>query len=303
MKNNFTVIGIGEILWDLLPDGKVLGGAPANFAYHANELDVFGIPVSAVGEDDLGDEILLELDKRGISSKYIQRDKYHSTGVVKVNFIYDEPHYIIEENSAWDNLQLTDELLDLFKIADAVCFGTLAQRSANNQAVINKLLRELKSSCIVYFDLNLRQNYYSKKLIDSLLEQSNIFKLNDNELKYISDFYGLNGSDLEKCNSLVKKFNLRLIALTLGGKGSLLVTNDGASRISPKIIQIQDTIGAGDSFSAAVVVGLLKHLNLESINEFANEVASYVCSQKGATPALPLKLKHWTQKKSLRLES
>ena len=296
MSNDFIVIGIGEILWDFLPDSKILGGAPSNFAYHATELGVVGIPVSAVGCDAFGDEIFLELKKRGLNSNYIQRDKNKSTGIVKVEFQYDEPNYFIKENVAWDNLRITDELIDLFKKADAICFGTLGQRSDNNKFVINKLLDEVKSTCIVYFDLNLRQNFFSEKLIESLLKRSDVFKLNEGELKYISQLYELNGSDLEICKSLINKFDLKLIVLTLGKKGSLLVTSESSSQITPLVTRVQDTIGAGDSFSAAVIVGMLERLDLESINEFANEVAGYVCSQKGATPSLPLKLKYWTKK-------
>lgn len=302
MGKNFIVLGIGEILYDLLPDGKVLGGAPTNFAYHANELGAVGIPVSAIGCDALGDEILLELGKRGLKANYIQRDKNHNTGIVKVEFRDGEPNYFIEENAAWDNIKLTKELLDIFKKADAVCFGSLAQRTKNNQLVISTLLSELKSSCIVYFDLNLRQNFFSKELIDRLVRQSNIFKLNEDELHYISQLYNLTGNELNRSRTIINMFDLSLVALTLGAKGSLLITANESSKVRPTANKIQDTIGAGDSFSAAVVVGLLNHMDIASTNEFANEVASYVCSQKGGTPRIPEKLKYWTQNKSLRLK-
>ena len=302
LKKKFLVIGIGEILWDLLPSGKMLGGAPTNFAFHANQLGGRGIPVSAVGDDELGNEIFSELNKRNIDSNFIQQIENQKTGVVEITFNEAEPNYNIIENVAWDNLQITDELLRLFENADAVCFGTLAQRSKNNKVVIDTLLSVTKSSCIKYFDINLRQNYYSYELINHIAQISNIIKLNEDELKVLSNIFDLEGDRLQKCRLIIQQFDLDLVVLTMGNKGSLLVTLNDSSQIKPVINQVVDTIGAGDSFSAAIIIGLLNQLDLKSLNEFASEVSSFVCSCQGATPVLTKRLKNWIQNKCERLE-
>ncbi len=296
------VIGIGEILWDLLPSGKMLGGAPANFAYHANQLGAEGIPVSAVGDDELGSELTSDLKQLGVDTSYIQVNSDKPTGTVNVTFSNNEPQYEIVENVAWDNLKLSDELLNLFTKADAVCFGTLAQRTKENRGVINALISELDSSCIKYFDLNLRQSFYSKELIDHLIRLSDILKLNNDELEVISKIYKLNGNRIVRCRELIRKFELNMIVLTIGSEGSLIITAEDYSQSVPVVTKIEDTIGAGDSFSAAIVIGLLHNVEIHELNAFANEVSSHVCSQKGGTPILPENLKKWIYNKYKRLE-
>jgi len=302
LGKDFLVVGIGEILWDLLPSGKMLGGAPTNFAFHANQLSAKGIPVSAIGNDELGKEIISELNLRGINVEYIQETYRKKTGVVEVSFEDGEPKYNIIENVAWDDIQISNSLIELFSKADAVCYGTLAQRDQNNKVVINRLLNETKSSCVKYFDINLRQNYYSSDLINHLAKLSNIIKLNENELNVLSDIFQLEGSTLEKCRKIIRQFELDLVVLTMGEKGSYLVSFNEESKIKPVVSKVVDTIGAGDSFSAAIIVGLLNNLDLKLLNEFANEVSSFVCSQNGGTPVLPENLKNWIQNKYERLE-
>jgi fructokinase len=286
------IVGVGEILWDMLPGGKKLGGAPANFAYHAGELGCEAYIISSVGNDRLGDEIIATLDMLGISSRYIGVDPKHPTGTVEVQLGKDGiPSYIIHENVAWDYIELDEDYLELAKKADVVCFGTLGQRAETSRNTIFKVLGNTSSHCIKIFDINLRQHFYNKEIICNSLERANILKLNENELPIVSRLLGFNGTDGEVMSKLVNTYSLELIALTKGEKGSIILSGNDISEHPGFKVKVADTVGAGDAFTAAVALGLVKKWDIDSINDFANRVGSYVCTQEGGTPELPEELK------------
>jgi len=288
-EDSFALVGLGEILWDMLPTGKQLGGAPANFAYHAQALGSKGIVVSCIGDDELGKEILSQLGGLGLDCGYIAVDKAHRTGTVTVKLdAKGVPDFTIHENVAWDFIPLDAGLLELAARADAVCFGALCQRSDVSRDTVRRFLKETKPDCLRIFDINIRQSYYSKDIVGAMLDTSNILKLNDDELPLVAELLDIKGSESEILAELVARYRLRLVVLTKGAEGSRLYGPDGDSvceGIPPE--KIADTVGAGDAFTAAVAVGLLKSDGLEQINAHANRVASFVCSQNGATPKLP----------------
>ena len=285
----YTIVGLGEILWDMLPAGKQLGGAPANFAYHAQALGAEGVVVSCIGDDDLGREILSQLDGLGLDCQYIAVDKANRTGTVTVKLDANGvPDFTIHENVAWDFIPLSAPLLELAARADAVCFGSLCQRSDVSRDTVRRFLKETKPDCLLIFDINIRQSYYSKDIIGAMLDTSNVLKLNDDELPLVGELLDIKGSESEILAELAARYELRLIVLTKGADGSRLYGPDGDSEskgVPPE--KIADTVGAGDAFTAAVAVGLLNGNGLEQINAHANRVASFVCSQHGATPKLP----------------
>ena len=285
----FTIVGLGEILWDMLPAGKQLGGAPANFAYHAQALGAEGVVVSCIGDDDLGVEISNQLGGLGLDCQYIAMDNSHRTGTVTVK-LDDKgvPDFTIHENVAWDFIPLSAPLIDLAARADAVCFGSLCQRSEVSRDTVRRFLEKTKPDCLRIFDINIRQSYYSKDIVHTMLETSNVLKLNDDELPLVAQMLDIKGAESEILAELVARYELHLVVLTKGAEGSRLYGPDGDSEskgVPPE--KIADTVGAGDAFTAAVSVGLLKGDGLEQINAHANRVASFVCSQHGATPKLP----------------
>jgi len=281
---NKIIVGIGEILWDLLPAGKQLGGAPMNFAYWINRLGGLAFPVSVVGDDAFGEEILLRLKNMNLDARFVQKNNEHPTGTVDVK-IDDagKPEYIIHENVAWDFIRWNDEILCLAEKADAVCFGSLAQRSETSEITINKFLESTNGNCINLFDINLRQNFYNKKIIENSLDKASVLKLNDDELPVVGGMFGLSGSDEKIIRKLIDKFELDLVALTRGPNGSLLISKNEVSEHPGIKVDIVDTVGAGDSFSAAIVIGLLEEKTLTEINESANGLAAKVCSMHGGT--------------------
>jgi fructokinase len=286
MKDKFTVAGIGELLWDVFPHHKRLGGAPTNFACHTSRLGAQAYPVSSVGSDALGVELRGQLKEMGVSAQYIFESNY-STGIVDVVLSAGKPTYEIHEDVAWDHIPFTDDLKALAGHLDAVCFGSLSQRSEESRKSIHTFLRSMPENALKIFDVNLRQSFFSKELIAASLELANILKLSDEELPVLAEFFGLEGNVEEQLKQLLNLFNLKLIAYTRGPDGSLLVgayETDDAAGLPGKAI---DSVGAGDSFTAALCMGLLKGWPLKKVNLFANEVATFVCSQKGATPVLP----------------
>lgn len=291
-QDKFTIVGLGEILWDLLPEGKQLGGAPANFAYHAQALGARGVPVSCVGDDDLGREILDRLGDVNLETGHIAIDRDHSTGTVSVELdTQGKPTYIIHEGVAWDFIPYDAALDDLAGQADAVCFGSLCQRSPVSRATVQRFLEATKPDCLRIYDINLRQHYYSPDIVDSMLGLSNVLKLNDEELPIVAQLLDLDGDENRILLELRQRYDLDLIVLTRGAEGSTLVTTDRVS--SHKTIEpltIADTVGAGDSFTAAVAMGLLAGRDLDHINRTANHLAAYVCTQKGAMPPVPAAL-------------
>jgi len=291
MSEKTIITGLGEILWDLLPEGKQLGGAPANFVYHIQQLGYQSYMVSSIGEDRLGDEILNSLDKRGLSSKYISRSQDFPTGQVEVELDEDgNPEYNIIENVAWDYIPYSKKLDKLAHQSSAVCFGSLAQRSSKSRATVQKILKSTDENCIRIFDVNLRQNYYSLELIEENLALASILKLNEDELQKITDMFSIRGDEKEQMRKIISRFKLEMIALTKGGQGSFLVTSQKSSFLEPLDTKVKDTVGAGDSFTAGLVFSLLQGFSLEKCHQNANRLASFVCSQDGAMPSLPKKL-------------
>lgn len=279
----FTVAGAGEILWDLFPTGKRPGGAPANFCYHARMLGADSFVVSRVGTDKPGEELLERLAELGLSSRYISLDRVHPTGSVSVTLdSKGNPDYIIHENVAWDHIPFDEQASALAKSVDAVCFGTLAQRSPESRESIRRFLKSVPESRLKVFDINLRMQYYSPELINDSLLLCNVLKVNSEELSKIGSMFSLSGEPEETLSILCEKYNLRLIALTKGSEGSVLYTPEEISYHPGFKVEVCDTVGAGDAFTAALTLGVLEGKTLAEINEFANTVASLVCHYNGA---------------------
>lgn len=287
MNGRFIVVGIGELLWDLFPEGKRLGGAPLNFCYHAQQLGAEGYPVSAIGGDDLGIEIRDVLNEKGMSDVFVAEDTDRPTGTVGI--VLDgqgKPTYEIHEGVAWDALPMSGKLKSLAQKTDAVCFGSLAQRNPLSRSTIQTFLRAMRPDALRIFDVNLRQKFYSKKIIEESLRQANILKLSEEELPVLAEMFGLIGTGQGQLTDLMDRFDLQLIAYTRGADGSLLVAPDAISDHPGYPVAVADSVGAGDSFTAVLCMGLLNRKSLDDINEHANRVAAFVCSQTGATPTL-----------------
>jgi fructokinase len=287
---SFKIVGIGEVLWDLLPSGSQLGGAPANFAYHAHALGARTCIVTRVGNDGFGQAILQRFDEQGIADGTVQMDNDAPTGTVTVTLSeHGIPNYTIHENVAWDRLEVTPVALKAIREANAICFGSLAQRGELSRISIQRLVSAASADALRVFDINLRQKYFSREVIAESLRLANVLKLNDAELPILAELFGLTGSTQQQIKLLAQKFSLQLVALTRGPAGSLLF-QDGQWSDCPSVpIEIVDTVGAGDAFTAAMVMGLLQKMELDEINYLADEVARYVCSSAGATPPLPKK--------------
>lgn len=281
----FITIGIGEILWDMLPDGKMLGGAPANFAYHTHQLGSDGIVISAVGDDILGKEIEEIVEGKGLVNG-LSKSTF-PTGTVSVELTNGIPDYTIHENVAWDDIQLNEVAKEKLKQANAVCFGSLAQRCEMSQKAIWAALEMVPESCLKVFDINIRQSFFTKDLIDKSLLYADIFKINDEELELFQSMFQLEGSVDELCQQILVKYDLKLLTLTKGSDGSILYTPTEKSDLPTPAVQVIDTIGAGDSFNATMVMGLLYNKPLKVIHNNAIKVSAFVCTQKGATPVLP----------------
>lgn len=286
------VVGLGEALWDVLPEGKKLGGAPANFAFHAAQFGRRAIAVSAVGEDNLGRETLEEFSKKNLNV-LMPRVPY-ATGTVQVTV--DEqgiPTYDIKENVAWDNIPFTPEIEDVAKRCEAVCWGSLAQRNVVSRQTIQKFLDAMPSdgNRLRIFDINLRQNFYTPEVIRDSLQRCNILKINDEELVTISRLFGYPGLDIRnKCWLLLGKYNLRMLVLTCGVNGSYVFTPGHVSYQPTPKVEVADTVGAGDSFTGSFCASLLRGRSVAEAHEIAVRVSAYVCTQKGAMPRLPEEL-------------
>lgn len=290
--NTPRVIALGEILWDMLPEGRLLGGAPANFGYHAHALGADVHIISRVGNDLLGREILQRLAASHLSREGLQLDPLAPTGIVSVDLEADgQPRYVIHEVVAWDGIEATPSAVGLMAHADAVCFGTLAQRGPTSRKSIRALLSVTPAQALRIFDVNLRQNFYTRETIEASLEQANVLKLNETELPVLATMLGLAGSTAEQLAALARGFDLRAVALTLGSGGSVLRVGDRLSSHPGVPVAVRDTIGAGDAFTAVLCLGLLAGWMPERINEQANAVAAFVCSSAGATPELPADLR------------
>jgi len=283
-----SVVGLGEVLWDLLPAGAQLGGAPANFAYHARALGAEASVITRLGRDDYGREGIRRFCEMGLPDSTIQVDHLRPTGTAKVEISGNGlAHFTIQEDVAWDHIALTAGALAAARAADAICFGSLAQRNVTSRNAIQQLVAAASPKALRVFDINLRQKFYTREIVEQSLQLANVLKLNDDELPVLAEMFCLTGLTRQQIEQLAQRFSLRVVALTRGANGSLLYQEGQWSDFPSRPVKVVDTVGAGDSFTAAMVLGLLRNMDLNEINEIANEVARYVCSQAGATPALP----------------
>ena len=282
------VIGLGELLWDMLPGGRQLGGAPANFAYHAGALGAEACVISRVGRDADGRGLVARLAQLGIGTACIEEDPVAPTSTVTVSLGADgQPAYTIHENVAWDALVGEAAARQAVATADAVYFGTLAQRSETSRRTIRTLLGLVPPASLRIFDVNLRQHYYSHAIIEESLALADVLKLNETELPQLAEMFHLSGDERAQVDALARRFALRVVAYTRGGRGSLLRASGEWSEHAGLPTIVADTVGAGDSFTAALALGLLAGWPLDMVNERATALAAYVCSQPGATPPLP----------------
>lgn len=287
MKEGIKIAGIGELLWDIFPDYKRLGGAPANFACHCNRLGADAYPISCVGTDELGRDIKSELKKMGVDASFVVETNDYPTGTVEVVLVAGKPTYQIHENVAWDHIPDLPKLRELAETLNAVCFGSLSQRFEESRTTIHSFISCMPEDSMKIFDVNLRQSFYSEEQIRESLMLANILKLSDEELPVLAEYFGLNGYVDEQLSQLRKMFDLRLVAYTRGPDGSLLIGADDSDDFLGCEGLAVDSVGAGDSFTAALCMGILRGWSLSEVNKFANEVATFVCSQHGATPMLP----------------
>jgi fructokinase len=283
---------MGEALWDVLPEGKKIGGAPANFAYHVSQ---FGLPscvVSAVGDDALGKEIIENFTSKGLNQ--LIAEVPYPTGTVQVEIDpAGVPQYEIKENVAWDNIPYTAHLEMLAEKTKAVCFGSLAQRNVVSRNTINLFLDAMPQNedTLVVFDVNLRQGFYNKEILCNSMKRCNILKINDEELVTVSRMFGYPGIDLQdKCWILLGKYNLKMLILTCGINGSYVFTPGNVSFQPTPKVEVADTVGAGDSFTAAFIASILKGKSVQEAHSTAVQTSAFVCSKKGAMPTLPSEL-------------
>jgi len=287
----FRVVGIGELLWDLMPTGKQIGGAPANYSYHAGALGANARTISRVGNDALGHELLSQLNALSVSTSCVQVDDSLPTGTVAVEIdAGGQPCFHITPDVAWDHLQVTPEALIVASSADAVCFGTLAQRDAVARRSIRALVAASPSGALRIFDVNLRQQQFSPVLIEESLLLATVLKVNDLELPQLAVMFGLTGSVHAQMVQLADRWQLRAVAVTRGAQGSALLTEHGWSEHPGVRVTVVDTIGAGDAFTAAMTIGLLSGWALDDVNAQANRVAAFVASNTGGTPPLPVEI-------------
>jgi fructokinase len=279
------VVGLGEVLWDILPDRTCLGGAPSNFAYVTTLMGDQGIVASRVGEDSRGLEALRRLEQLGLNIDHVQTDRDHPTGTVNVELdAKGQARYEIAQPAAWDFLQWTPEWQSLAETADAVCFGSLAQRADVSQATIRHFLAA-SPSAVKVFDVNLRQSYYSNEILAESMRLADIVKLNDEELPRIMSLAGLPFKDeLSSAQRLASTYDLKLACITRGGRGSLLVRNGAFHEHAGFCVRVADTVGSGDAFTAGLVHEYLHGASLELMNEVANLVGAWVASEVGAMP-------------------
>ncbi len=287
MTKKFVIAGIGELLWDLLTDGRQLGGAPANFIYHLCKAGDEGIVISSIGADDNGKAIISDLQAKKITTDYVQIDPHHPTGLVNVTVDSSgQPSYEIVEDTAWDNIALTPEIQALASRLDLLCFGSLGQRTPQSRTTIQTLVESLPSNTKKLFDINLRQHFFTPEIVEWSLKSANIVKLNDDELPAVYDLLNLNYADSLLVNSrrLASLFQLELLCITRGEYGSLLIASDEHHYHPGCQITVNDTVGAGDAFNAVMVHHYLRGASLVEINDNANNIASIVASQSGGMP-------------------
>ena len=292
METKRFIIGLGEALWDVLPEGKKLGGAPANFAYHAGQFGLDTIAISALGEDALAEETIEALKEHDLN--YLMPCVPYPTGTVQVTLAEGGiPTYDIKEGVAWDNIPYTDEMTEIAKNARAVCFGSLAQRNKVSRENIRKFLADTPADCLKICDINLRQQFYSKEILEDSFRLCNILKINDEELVVVNRMFGYDGLDMRQtCEKMVQDYGLKMLVLTCGTNGSYVFTDDGLTSFqdTPKV-EVADTVGAGDSFTGSFCACILNGKPVQEAHKTAVQVSAFVCTQNGAMPVIPDKLK------------
>lgn len=285
------VVGLGEVLWDMLPEGRKIGGAPVNFAYHAGQFGIDTMAVSAIGNDKLGEDTIAEMNGKHLN--HIFPSVPYPTGSVQVKL--DEkgvPAYDIKENVAWDNIPFTNEIESVARSCRAVCFGSLAQRNTVSRSTIRKFIESTPNGCIRIFDINLRQNFYTSNVIRDSLEHCNILKINDEEIMLVSRMFNYDSSNIENvCRTIMEDFSLEMVILTCGTKGSYIFTKGGVSFMPTPKVNVADTVGAGDSFTGSFCAAILRGLPVAEAHKKAVEVSAYVCTQNGAMPEIPESMK------------
>ncbi len=284
-----VVVALGEVLWDLFPDGARFGGAPANFAQHAAALGAEVWLVTGLGDDDLGREALERLRQSPLILDHVSVLEDYPTGRVRIELNQrGEPTYRFGDDEAWDHLMWSDGLADLSRRCDAVCFGTLGQRSPDSRRVIERFVAGTSDRTLRVLDLNLRPPYTDREVIDASLQMANVLKLNDSELKVLAEHLPLSSDDEPgRLIELAERMDFRAVALTQGPRGALLYQDGATCQVDSQSVQVEDTVGAGDAFNAAIVIGLIRGAELETIGRSACRIAEYVCEQKGATPQIP----------------
>ncbi len=289
---SFHVLGIGEILWDLLEAGPQLGGAPANFAFHAGTLGANAGVVSRVGNDPRGKAIQQKFAELRLPLELLQVDPVAATGTAAIELTGEGiPEFTIRQDVAWDYLAATESAIPAARRADAICFGSLAQRREPSRSTIQKLLRAAKPDSWRVFDVNLRQDFYTREIIETSLRLANVLKLNEAELNALGEMFQLRGAVNVQLQAIADRFALKVVALTRGPRGSVLYANGRWSECQPQPVRVNDTVGAGDAFTAALVTGLLLEMDLDEVNRAACEIARHLCSCPGAMPLLPRELR------------
>lgn len=282
---NKIVVGLGEILWDVFPERKILGGAPANFAYHVSQFGFNGYAVSAIGDDLLGKEILSSLENKGLN--YLLETTDYPTGTVQVKL--DKrgvPEYEISENVAWDNIPFTAKTENLAKNTATVCFGSLAQRNSVSRETVKRFLNMMPADSLKIFDVNLRLHYYTEEVLKESLTMANMMKINDDEILVLADMFDIAGDEKVVSQKLLEKYNLEVLILTKGVEGSYIFTPKQTSYLPTPRVKVADTVGAGDSFTAAFTAAYMHGERVEDAHQLAVEVSAYVCMQHGAMPRL-----------------
>lgn len=285
------VVGLGEVLWDMLPEGRKIGGAPVNFAYHAGQFGIDTMAVSAIGNDKLGEDTIAEMNGKHLN--HIFPSVPYPTGSVQVKL--DEkgvPAYDIKENVAWDNIPFTNEIESVARNCQAVCFGSLAQRNTVSRSTIRKFIESTPGDCIRIFDINLRQHFYNAGIIRDSLGLCDILKINDEEAVLVSRLLGYDNCDAPGvCQRIMEDFSLTMAILTCGAHGSHVFTHDGTSFMATPRVTVADTVGAGDSFTGSFCAAILRGLPVAEAHKKAVEVSAYVCTQNGAMPEIPKSMK------------
>ena len=284
-----TIVGFGGVLWDFLPAGKQLGGAPANFAFHANQLGHRGVVLSSVGTDELGTELVSRLEALGLSTEHIQRDPAHPTGGADVALDAEgRPVFTIHPDVAWDYIAWNGDLERLAGEADAVCFGTSSQRSPVSRRTLRRFLEACRSDALIVCDVNFRQDSYTPQIVRDSLDWAHVLKLNEDEIVIIAEMFDLGAAgERDIAKELIERFDLQLVCVSRGAEGCLLVGPDSSFEAGGIAVTVADTVGSGDAFMAAAIHHLLKGSSLSEMAKAANRLGAYVATQHGAMPAPP----------------